>query len=754
MKKMLSLIIVLSIIMSCVSMISFAVNLEEANAVTVTNGDVENGTDGWYTFRGGSYEVKQPGADGTGNCMYFQPEQRWSTIGFDLGPAIIQDAELGYYGHGAGTYFVTFKAKAEEAADGYFAMILQSMNHLWGDDVADILGLDYYLYDNKTFVFAGDIPEWQEVPVVLNEEWTEYTVKFKVTQEWLDIITALRHTPENNPEYEQTYKLLLRFDGSVDVFNNGFVNYFVDDVSVAYLADEAAPTETPEATATPEETPEATATPEVTPEATAKPVYGWEETLHIDFEEQQDIDENIFLQNGSAGKTGVMELVDNGYSGNGAQYSGGSASWYAPSLSADATEIGFDEPGTYRVEFYINYTAIESQPHISWILRHANDDIEYDVNNSFRYLASGLAYELEDGADIQENKWYFVSTTFTLTENDFNANLDGQRTRVCLDHVGYMGNVFVMDELKVYKKTQLTGTIAGATVDIGSTLTINYFADAPEDAKMKFTSSSGKAIEVNGVYDDETGYYKFAYKGINPQCMNDTIKAELVYDDYVFDTKESYSVKAYCENQISKSASDLGLTETQYNALKTLLADMLVYGSEAQKYKDYNVSELPDASEWVSEYKSTFTAPNGVKKVTGNADAENKVKSVGLNMANVNRIYFKLILNDENVVIKLNDKVIDRAELIENADGTFILYSSDIKATGFNNVYTLTLTQGEEVISTVKYNVNAYIQSKNADATVGNIVKALSNYGKSAVAYAAALKNIMDNDFDLEEDIL
>ncbi len=306
----------------------------------------------------------------------------------------------------------------------------------------------------------------------------------------------------------------------------------------------------------------------------------------------------------------------------------------------------------------------------------------------------------------------------------------------------------------IVKTLEPQGTVTGATVDVGSTLTINYFAEAPEDAKMKFTSSSGRITEVNGVLDEKTGYYKFAYTGINPQCMGDTIKAELMWGDYVLDTKESYSIKSYCENQISKSASDLGLTETQYNALKTLLADMLVYGSEAQKYKDYNVSELPDASEWVSEYKSTFKTPDGVKKVTGNADAENKVKSVGLNMANVNRIYFKMILNDENVVIKLNNKVIDRAELIKNTDGTYMLYSSDIYATGFDDVYTLTLTQGEDVISTVEYNVNAYIQSKNADAKVGNIVKALSNYGKSAADYADSFKPIGDNQFELEDDIL
>ncbi len=305
--------------------------------------------------------------------------------------------------------------------------------------------------------------------------------------------------------------------------------------------------------------------------------------------------------------------------------------------------------------------------------------------------------------------------------------------------------------------------ITGSSVDVGSTLTVNYFVEfdyldkfnlTADDFTMRFTSPNGKVELVKGTYDPQSGYYKYPYAGVNPQCMNDNIKAELIYNEEVCAIKEYYSVKEYCERQISRTAEQLGLTETQYNALKTLLANMLVYGSEAQKYKDYNVSELPDVDEWVSEYKSTFTAPTGVKKVTGNADAENKVKSVGLNMANVNRIYFKLILTDENVVIKLNDKVIDRAELIKNADGTFTLYSSDIKATGFNDVHTLTLTQGEEVISTVEYNVNAYVKSKNADATIGNIVKALSNYGASAKRYANSFKTIGDSSFELEDDIL
>ena len=295
----------------------------------------------------------------------------------------------------------------------------------------------------------------------------------------------------------------------------------------------------------------------------------------------------------------------------------------------------------------------------------------------------------------------------------------------------------------------LEGAITGATVDIGSSLTINYFADAPENATMKFTSSSGRITEVNGVFDSETGYYKFAYTGINPQCMSDTIKAELMVGEEVLDVKENYSVKAYCDN-MANGHSNLNLSPSQYEALKTLLADMLTYGSASQEYKDYNTSNLADSSEWVSEYKSTFYVPTAVKKVTGNTDANNKVKSVGLNMANVNKVYFKMILTDD-VTVKLNGAVVDKASFVENKDGSVTLYTDSIFATQFNNVYTLDLIKDGTVISTVQYNVNAYIQAKYNTSGLENIVKALSNYGTSAVNYQRILA---EGDFNLDEDEL
>ncbi len=303
---------------------------------------------------------------------------------------------------------------------------------------------------------------------------------------------------------------------------------------------------------------------------------------------------------------------------------------------------------------------------------------------------------------------------------------------------------------------QITGQFIGATLNLGATLTIDYYATLSErndDVIVNFTSSSGRKTTVNGVYDESQKAYKFSYTGINPQCMNDVISASLELSGKVLAQKENYSVKAYCDSQVRKSAEELGVTGVQLNALRTLLADTLVYGAAAQNYTKYNTSVLADSLSWVKNFKSSISNPVGVRNVSGNDDMNNRVIALGVNVANVNKIYFKLNLTD-NVTIALNGKTVEMNELILNSEGVYMLYTNDIMATGFDDVYTLTLTKDGTEISKVEYNVNAYIQAKYNDDNVGEIVRALCNYGYSAEKYLKAM-NGSDNDFDLEdEDVL
>ncbi len=304
-------------------------------------------------------------------------------------------------------------------------------------------------------------------------------------------------------------------------------------------------------------------------------------------------------------------------------------------------------------------------------------------------------------------------------------------------------------EVKFYIKPSVE--IIGASLDIGVDLTVKYYVELSygyENSTMRFISQSGKVTEAEGVYD-ATGYYVYSYTGINPQCMSDNIDAELICDDLIIAKKYDYSVKEYCNNLVENGSADLNLTPQKYDKLKTLLADMLIYGAESQKYKNYNTDELADCYSWVNEYKSEFVLPEFVKSVTGNA-GENKVKALGVHVSNNNKIYFKLILNDADLKITVNGTPVDKTTLIENSDGTFTYYSEKLYATQFKDVFEIILfDESNNVTSAVRYNVNAYINAKYNDATVGKLVKALSNYGESSLDY-------MDksDDFNLDEDIL
>ncbi len=289
----------------------------------------------------------------------------------------------------------------------------------------------------------------------------------------------------------------------------------------------------------------------------------------------------------------------------------------------------------------------------------------------------------------------------------------------------------------------------GATLDLGATLTINYYAKADAGYKVQFTMN-GKTRTVDGDYDSKMGLYKFAFTGINPQCMNDIVDAKLLdANGQEIDSYNGYSVRQYCNNMASTTAKENNFTQVQHNAMLRLLADTLNYGAEAQLYQNYKTNTLANSEPWVMQNESSFKIPQGIKEVKGNQDTDGQIKSASLSISNVNNIYFRLVLNSEDVVITLNNKVIDRSQLKLDDDGTYLLYTEDLTATQFDKEFKLVLSKNGQEISNARYNLKAFVQSKHASESVGGISKALSNYGDSAVYYIKAISKDLDLDFDL-----
>ena len=388
------------------------------------------------------------------------------------------------------------------------------------------------------------------------------------------------------------------------------------------------------------------------------------------------------------------------------------------SIENVSTDIAFNSIADYNV-----VKRLEGDYGVSLDTSVLDDSGLTAVNGKFfdGKVEADYILKATDSADYIFKGWYDYENNLISTEK-----LHRYNTLDVLPKNSTVYAQYVKKDAKAF-----TNTIQGASVDIGASLTVNYYADLDEahkDAVLSVTRNGGKT-ELYGVKDGKTGMYIFSYEGINPQCMADNLKAELIFENEVISEKAEYSIKAYAQNQLLKTAGQIGVSEEKAQALKTLLSDMLLYGDEAQDYMKYNQQEY--ATENVEGLvPSLYSAPeNAVKRVvSGNTDTENRVSGCGLNMSNVNRIYFSVNAADAEIYLDNN---------LVTADGNGRVYTDAIKAYQFENVHTLTLKKGNEVVAEVEYNVNAYITAKSEDATVGEIVKALNNYGAAAKAYAS-----------------
>ena len=234
-----------------------------------------------------------------------------------------------------------------------------------------------------------------------------------------------------------------------------------------------------------------------------------------------------------------------------------------------------------------------------------------------------------------------------------------------------------------------------------------------------------KVVIVGGV--EEYGKYVFSFCGIAPQCMGDTVKAELLLNGEVISIKESYSVKAYVEGAIELYSGD--------EKLMRLLADLLYYGEAAQEYLGYKtdalvtagVTDLPEASDVAP------TNEDNNKSIAPNKDEGTRFIAAGVRFDYDNKIYVKLmVVGEDNVTVTVNSETL---ELISLGAGVYVAYSDGISALHFDEKIVFTLSVNGEESQTLTYTVNDYAYSKRSDAEIGELSLALYRYGKSAQDY-------------------
>ncbi len=193
-----------------------------APKIELVNGDAESGnTNGWTKFSsgGGSVSVANEGANGTAHSIKFNiGGGQYDSIGFNLAPAIVQNAQAGYYGEGDGAYKITFWAKAEEGKSGVFGFVLNSQWHRSAGQIdPSFPGTPVNSYISYT---TGEV----------TDTWQKYTTVVEVDQNFLDELNFLYETNK------AACDLILRLDGSgaAKAFKNGenLFSYYVDEVTI------------------------------------------------------------------------------------------------------------------------------------------------------------------------------------------------------------------------------------------------------------------------------------------------------------------------------------------------------------------------------------------------------------------------------------------------------------------------------------------------------------------------------------------
>ena len=290
-----------------------------------------------------------------------------------------------------------------------------------------------------------------------------------------------------------------------------------------------------------------------------------------------------------------------------------------------------------------------------------------------------------------------------------------------------------VDSLTAFYEEELPA-IAEASVTIGTNLAMNYTVTIPlgydfSDIYMVFTMNNVATTVAE--YTETNSGYAFSFTRLAPQCMGDSIKAELYMDGEVVVTYDNFSVKAYAEKLLALNPGDAELA--------TLVADMLNYGAAAQQYVGYKTDALVNAGYETAGSNAEPTESD--MTVAESSNANFGIISAGVRFDYVNQIYVKFGIRAAalegaapTVVVAFNG--VEQTVTLDG-EGEYIVYSGAISALEFGKVYTIELKVDGEVVQTLTYSVNSYVfAKKDGNNAMAELAIALYRYGNSAVAYS------------------
>ena len=318
----------------------------------------------------------------------------------------------------------------------------------------------------------------------------------------------------------------------------------------------------------------------------------------------------------------------------------------------------------------------------------------------------------------------------------------------------YVDSFLVQDKDVVRVPGETSGPkVYGNSILLGKNFAVNYYVQKSlfesgeySDPYMTF-ELNGRETTVKEI-NEEGDYYVFTFTNLAPNQLNERIYATLHAtaadgSAYTSDTT-FYSVAQYAYNQLANDdASD---------SLRTLLVDMLNYGTEAQLYKG-ETGNL--ANSMLTEEQKALASADDVelgddyKMTEGEVAVPAVIMKSGalvLDDSVVIRVYFAAS-DITNLTIKVTgagkEWTLDasRIQKKENDESYYVDFGH-LNPAQMREAISFTAYIGENQVSeTVQYSIESYAYSKivkNPDETLIDLLKSMIRYGDAASAYEAS----------------
>ncbi len=251
-------------------------------------------------------------------------------------------------------------------------------------------------------------------------------------------------------------------------------------------------------------------------------------------------------------------------------------------------------------------------------------------------------------------------------------------------------------------------------------------------------------------YTKNGSYYMFRFNNVGPKQLKDVVSATLYAkrngEDLVSPVKQ-HSVANYCYNSLETR------TGPEYAELRTLMVDLLNYGTAAQYYSDYKLDNLINA-ELTNEQKAMGTSetPNLESDLnTQYSTIDNPTISwYGANLYLYDSVQIRFYIeadSKDGLSVKVKNTTDNNEYTISNsaitsAGGKYYVFTFDkFKASQMRNVILVTVMKdGVAVSDTLSYDIETYAYNQNKEGSTAteqlkNYTIAMMKYGDAAYNY-------------------